>query len=189
MKIRTRVSHSELYCSIYILLLEILTFFAVISSSLFTDLVNISYGKISLACCLIAAVLILPKKSSKELVLFFAFGLLIGCTVYLINKSTFFLCFIVFWYAAQWIPYNKILKAVLFSLITGVILVVAMDFLGLFPQIVYYRDDGMARMSFGFLHPNTFSLFVLAMVTSYYFLRNEQVRWYDIIPGGGVDFT
>lgn len=181
MNIRYKIKYSDIYVFFYLFLLGILIFFTVINSSLFIEIIQIP-GDIYLWCTIMTALLILMKKNRKKTFVLWVLVLLFAIAVFRESGSLFFLTLAVYWYGAQWVPYDKVLKSTLISLILGMLIVITANSLNAFPEVVFSRVDGTERMNFGFIHPNTFSLFLLAAIVCYYFLRDNHLNFLDVFP-------
>ena len=54
-------------------------------------------------------------------------------------------------------------------------------FLGLTNSEVMYRDNGIARYSLGFQHPNLLGAYVLSICAEYIYLRYKKINFVDYI--------
>lgn len=58
---------------------------------------------------------------------------------------------------------NKIYKWYAYAIITGCTVVVIAHFLGIMPELTFYRNNSSIRYAFGFSHPNTLSRYVMLL--------------------------
>lgn len=165
--------------TIYNICIFCAVFVGALQSSMLVYIVNFSSLplRIEMAVCFIMIVL-QKYKSIREICLTVAM-ITIGVISYWESKSTISLGIILFSLAAKGINYKKILKTVLWALVFSIASVIILNQMDLFPKIEFLKNNGSQRLAYGFLHPNTFSLFLVALNFCYYACRGEKITIRD----------
>lgn len=80
------------------------------------------------------------------------------------------------------IRFTKILKVYLCVAVTALLAVMVLALTGVIENLVFYRA-GRARISFGMSYPTDFSAMVFFLISSWIWLREDRLTWWEI---GGV---
>lgn len=111
------------------------------------------------------------------LILFALFQLI----VFRESQSTSMLLFFLFLFGSKGINLQLFLKRDLYIRISILFFVFSLYLLGIFPDIILFRDDGAIRHSLGFKHPNTLGGFLLIIVIEIIIVNWEKLKWHHYL--------
>ena len=108
---------------------------------------------------------------------------LLLCLIVISHKVTtiwalfdlFFLPFFLKKYASP-----KIYKCFLYAILSGCAVVILFHYMGVLPEIIYYRRNMRVRYSFGFSNPNSFSRYVMLSDILFILLRKDKLKYWHI---------
>ncbi|MCD7872902.1 MAG: hypothetical protein LUG21_06365, partial [Clostridiales bacterium] len=91
------------------------------------------------------------------------------------------LLFFLIIFSMKRIEFDTLVKYDLYLKIILTLMVVAFYYLGLTDEFTAYRD-GVARISFGFGHPNTFGFIIAMIAFEFIYINRENIRIIYILP-------
>lgn len=102
-----------------------------------------------------------------------------------ITKDLYWCILILFICCAKKSNPKKILYISIFILITGILCVLFLCFIGMLPDVLTARDnsivDSFNRHSFGFYHSNVLPLIVFYLESYYILLKKEKIKYLSVI--------
>ena len=108
---------------------------------------------------------------------FFAVSFLIYCTIG--NWAFFDLLFVGILYDN--IDYNKFVKCIMLSSIIAIVFILILYYVNVLPSLLFEREDGTVRESFGFVHPNALGRMVMCLCMMYISLVHEHFGIKDFL--------
>ena len=124
---------------------------------------------------------IMNKYTSKREIIIDVIIILISLISMYITKSTIFFVNIMFIIVFKDMSLDKFIKFDIKLRASLVGLLFVTYFLGLTNSEVMYRDNGIARYSLGFQHPNLLGAYVLSICAEYIYLRYKKINFVDYI--------
>lgn len=170
------IKYETLFCILSILLILI----GVIESSLVSELFPISKYCIYLICLLFYVLALLKREHSKAEIYWYTLSVVVGLLSALLSHTLTLLIITAFVFASLGVDYEKILKTTWATLLFGMIAVFAFDYAGLLLPIRFYRGSSI-RYMFGFKHPNTFAMYLMAFNCAYFLWRGRKSKWFEFI--------
>lgn len=138
-------------------------------------------NKISL-CIIMMILLIGCLKSKMRLSYKETIAILISVISYWLSHSLACLYIVSVCLAAKNCDQNKIVSSCCWGNLIAIVVVFLANISGLFMETSFVRGDtGELRYSFGFTHPNTFCVYLLAFIVSYYAVKNKY-KIQDFLP-------
>ena len=128
--------------------------------------------------------------NSKKIIDYIIFSIIVIIDL-LYGSMTFFDVFIVVIFIDD-LEYYRIISTFWSAVSTAFILIVTFSLFGLIPEYQFYRNEGTARITLGFQHPNLLAINVLALTILYILIRKRnkggykyailetQLDWWDI---------
>jgi hypothetical protein len=122
----------------------------------------------------------LDKFTSKELLIDTLLGGTVLATAYSAHTITIiFVYFLII--GAKDVPFLKIIKTYLWTGGTLLGYTVVSALLEIIPNLIFYRDGGRPRVSFGMIYPTNFAACVFFLVLAYCYLRHDKMNRFDYI--------
>ena len=168
---------------IYCINVFLAVFYNVLQNSALKVVINLP-GAINWFFIVVCVVLVFSKNIYKR-DLFPLIGIAVGALSFFMSGSRVVVTLMAFAVATRGFDYFKILRTFKYAIVTSILLVAFLDFLNMIPKVKeYHRGDSVdsVRSTFGFTHPNVFSMFVLAGVCSHYFCYSRKVTLLQLIP-------
>lgn len=109
--------------------------------------------------------------------------LIVGIFSYFSSKDFLLLTIFLVLISSMNIDFEKIVKCDLFIKIVVSLFVIINYFAGNTDSIEIHRTDGLLRYSFGFFHPNTFSLYLVFMYFNMSYLQRKKITARLIVLG------
>lgn len=150
-----------------------------------TELRNVSVASAAFSTIRMASYLVVVLKIAvdffekkfnwKELVL----AAVASCFVYLVCKNAGSNTILIFWafaVASHDVDYRKMSKACLAAHLFALFLVFFLCFIGILPDNINIRGNGVERHSFGFFYGGLLSHFVMYTILLYIYVRNSRLQ-------------
>ena len=135
---------------------------------------------LSIAIITILGIITMRNFSSLELV-FFMFAYIIAFLSYYLSHSFLGLMCVSIAFFAKDKNTKKILQIYFILILFNLLFVIFSYFIHVIPQISYTREGSVNRNSWGCLHPNTLSLYILALNVVFYFIKSlGRLAWKDL---------
>ena len=87
---------------------------------------------------------------------------------------------------ARGMDFGKILRVHFAAAATALAVTVMLTQAGLIENLIYYRDDGTMRMSFGIIYPTDFAAQLFFLAVSWAWLRSARITWAELAAFVGL---
>ena len=182
-KIKESFQSKFIYILFAIALFIYLLVFTIESSTYSFQITNLPISKIylfSIGVITVLGVFSLKNMTHFELLLFML-GYIVGILSYIFSHNLFgLICISIAFYSKEK-NLKKIVQIYFWLIFFDLFFVIFSYFFNIIPAVSYTRDNFMSRASWGFLHPNTLALYILALNIAFYFIRSfNKISFRDI---------
>ena len=130
-----------------------------------------AYGMVA-----ISAILNITRYTKKELLFAGIIFIILGIS-YFVSKDGRFFATAVFIFAFRGLDLKELIKYDIKIKIVFIVTIVIFHFIGLMDSYEMIRDDGTIRSSFGFNHPNNFSLYIFGLIAEIIYAYYKKIDY------------
>lgn len=175
--------------ALFFIALMLIVFIDTITSTMFPlYLTFYSYLRCIALVLLLAKLALFDSWNVRKLILFGIYSLTALLISYTTGQND-----IVWWMLLLWgardIPFNKILKVHFFEVLTIVTCAVCASLLGFIENLRYLSAEGGVRNSFGICYATDFAAFVFFLLTSFFYLYKDRIKWWGYSIGFFISFV
>ena len=119
------------------------------------------------------------KKIPRKILFLDVILIIIGVVSSIVCKNSDILTLLAFAISFYGMKFDVFIKKDLWIRTIIFLLIIALCSLGLTEDVILYRSNGLIRHSFGFLHPNTFAIWLAGIVIDIFYLSSKKCKTKD----------